>query len=109
MALNELPLAQDGIYRDFEADVLQELVRHRAKLHGCPVEKVECKLDGGVAVWFSGPRDGSFWRGALRFNFPMLRDKKWLGDVTAIVETTLQMLAQISLRDSQPIIVRAGA
>lgn len=109
MALNELPLAEGGIFRDFEADVLQELVRHKAKLHGCPVEKVECKLDGSVAVWFSGPRDGSFWRGALRFNFPLLKDKKWLGDVTAIVEAALQMLEAISFKESQPMLIRARA
>lgn len=107
MALNELPLAQGGIHRDFEADVLADLMRHGAKMHGCPVSRVECKLDGGVAVWFKGPRPPLlFWEGALRFSYPMLKDRHLLADTTAVVETVLQMLQHIA-RETQPVIQRA--
>lgn len=107
MALIELPLATGGIHREFEADVLANLVRHKCTLHGCPVWKIESKLDGGIAVWFKGPRDGIEWSGALRFNFPLLVDKKWLGDVNAVVETTLKLLDTIP--KNQPLIQRAQA
>lgn len=108
MALNELPLAKGGIYRDFEADVLSELKRHQAMMHRCPVTRVECKLDGGIAVWFKGPRPGvEMWEGALRFNFPLLKDKHLLADVNAIVETVLQMLYHIAQREDRPLIERA--
>lgn len=106
MALKELPLAIGGIHREFEADVLANLVRHKATMHGCPVWKVESKLDGGIAVWFKGVRQGVEWSGALRFNFPLLRDKKWLGDVNAVSETALKLLDKIAA-DNQPLIQRA--
>lgn len=106
MALIEQPLAFGEIHREFELDVLSGLVKHKAEMHGCPVWKIESKLDGSLAVWFKGPRDGVEWSGALRFNFPLLRDKKWLGDVNACVESTLQLLEQIG-RDKAPFIQRA--
>lgn len=107
MALIELPRALGEIHRDFEADVLANLVRHKAMMHGCPVWKIESKLDGGIAIWFQGLRDGVHWEGALRFNFPLLRDKKWLGDVNAVVDTALQLLDTIP--KNQPLIQRAQA
>lgn len=107
MAIKDAPLAIGGIHRDFEADVLQELKRHKATMHGCPVWKVESKLDGGVAVWFKGMRDGIEWSGALRLNFPLLHEKKWLGDVTAVSETALALLEHVSLRENQKLIQRA--
>ncbi len=106
MTLVETPLAIGGIHREFEADVLANLIRHQAQMHGCPVSRVDSKLDGSMAIWFSGPRDGVEWSGALRFNFPLLRDKKWLGDVNACVEATLQLLEQVG-RGNQPLIQRA--
>jgi hypothetical protein len=108
MALVHTPLATGEIHREFEADVLADLVRHKAAMHGCPVWKVESKLDGGIAVWFRGPRPGlANWEGALRFNFPFVQDKKLLGDVNAVVETTLQLLADVAAKDTQPLIQRA--
>lgn len=105
--IKEGPLAIGGIHRDFEADVLQELKRHKATMHGCPIWKVESKLDGGVAVWFKGIRDGIEWSGAVRLNFPLLHQKKWLGDVTAVVETALILLQEISLKSDQKLIQHA--
>lgn len=106
MALILTPLAEGGIHRDFEAHVLADLKRHDARMHGCPVSRVESKLDGSIAVWFKGPRPGcEMWEGALRFNFPLLRDKKWLGDTNAVVETALKLLAPI--RHPSPVIQRA--
>lgn len=105
--MRELGLAVGGIHRDFEQDVLENLERHRATMHGCPVWKVESKIDGALAVWFRGPRDGIDWSGALRFNFTYLKDKYLLADVNACVETVLQLLADIAKRGTQPLIERA--
>ena len=96
MSLTLSPLAPGGVFRDFESDVLDRLKAHAARMHGCPVEAVECASDGGVRIWFSGIRDGLRWRGALRFNFPFLRDRKWLGDPVAVSETALKLLGGIS-------------
>lgn len=103
-----LALAPHPICREFEADVLSQLRKARATMHGCPVECVECKIDGGVVVWFAGPRDGMPWRGALRFDFPMLRDKKWLADANAVSDAALGCLRFIGSKP-QPLIQRAVA
>lgn len=108
MPIVDIPLASGGIFRDFESDVLAQLVRHNAEMHGCPVWKVECKLDGAVAVWFHGLRDEHHWEGALRFNFPLLRDKKWLGDVNAVTETTLHLLDKIRQDAPRKLVERAA-
>lgn len=108
MALKELPLAQGGIYRDFESDVLAQLIKHDARMHGCPVTRVECKLDGSIAVWFKGPRPGvAMWEGALKANLPILEQKKAFADVNATTEIILQILDNIAAKDQQPIIQRA--
>ena len=108
MSIRLVPLADGEIYRDFEADVLERLRSHKATMHGCPIERVECKLDGSIAVWFSGPRDGAFWRGALRLDYPLLVQKKWLADVVAVSETVLQLLSKIGVKSSAPLIQRAN-
>jgi hypothetical protein len=106
MAFRPQPLATGEIHREFELDVLAELARHRATLHGCPVLRVESKLDGSIAVWFGGPRDGvEWWEGAIKVNFPLLKDKKWLADTNAIVEATLQFIALLA--KPAPLIERA--
>lgn len=107
MALIETPLAIGEIHREFELDVLAKLKQHDARMHGCPVWKVESKLDGGIAIWFKGPRQHDpNWTGALRFNFPLLAEKKWLGDVNAVAETALKLLDNIR-KDTQPLLLRA--
>lgn len=86
-----MPVAQGDRYRDFEADVLDNLVKHKASMHGCPVWKVEVKQDGGIAVWFHGARDGTWWEGALKFSYPLLAQKKWAWDINAVTETALRI------------------
>ncbi|MEJ0071213.1 MAG: hypothetical protein WDO24_23480 [Pseudomonadota bacterium] len=73
-----------------------------------PVASVECRLDGGVAIWFAGVRDGAAWRGALRFSFPWLEQRKFAADAGAVTEVALQLLETVSLRDT-PLIQRAAA
>lgn len=107
MAFIETPLAIGTVHREFEAHVLSDLIRHDARMHGCPVWKVESKLDGAMAIWFKGPRNGLEWSGALRFEYPLLVEKHWAGDVNAIVETTLQLLDKVK-RDTQPALIRAN-
>ena len=108
MSIRIAPLADGGIYRDFEADVLERLRKHNATMHGCPVERVECKLDGSIAIWFCGSRDGVFWRGALRLDYPLLEQKNLLADAYAVSETALQILARIGVKTSAPLIQRAS-
>ena len=93
-------LAPAAICRDFEADVLAQLRRAGARMHGCAVESVECRLDGGVVVWFAGVRDGVAWRGALRFGFPWLHQRTFAGDAGAVTEVALQLLETVSLGDA---------
>jgi hypothetical protein len=101
-------LAPHPICRDFEADVLTRLRRHRATLHGCPVDAVACAIDGSVVIWFAGPRHGVPWRGALRFSLPWLGQHRLLADPVAVTETALQLLARISRDDgAAPVICRA--
>lgn len=99
--MSELARAPAAICRDFEADVLGRLLRHRASLHGCPVEAVECRLDGGVAIWFAGARDGMRWRGALRFSLPWLAQRNFLADSSAVAEIALQLLDAIAVPASE--------
>jgi transposase len=102
-------LAPASICRDFEADVLARLVARRATLHGCPVVAVECRLDGGVVVWFAGLRDGARWRGAIRFTLPWLAERKVLADAAAVSEVALRLLATIPFDHELPLIQRASA
>jgi hypothetical protein len=102
------PLAEGGIYRDFEADVLAYLQKHDARMHGCPVWKVECKLDGGLAVWFKGLRQGIEWSGAFRFNFVDLKNKHLLGNVEACGDAALKLIDHEGIRhEKTPLIQRA--
>jgi hypothetical protein len=103
-------LAPAELARAFEADVLTQLKQEGAALHGCPVATVACKLDGAVVVWFAGMRDGVAWRGALRFGFPWLHQRKFLADSTAVSDVALQLLADIAVpaRDRAPMIRRAA-
>jgi hypothetical protein len=96
MTLSPTALAPAAICRDFEADVLARLARHGATMHGCPVEAVECRLDGAVVAWFAGRRDGIAWRGALRFGFPWLHQRRLLADAGAVTEVALQLLDAIA-------------
>lgn len=89
-----LPLAEGTQYRDFESEVLEGLKRHGAAMHGCPIWKVEVKKDGGIAIWFKGPRDGIEWEGALKFSFPLLNQRKWAWDVSAVTNCALQLAAR---------------
>ncbi|WP_298800124.1 hypothetical protein [uncultured Devosia sp.] len=107
MALRSTPLAAGEIHRDFETDVLQGLKQHDATMHGCPVWKVESKIDGKLTIWFKGARDGVEWQGAMRFN--LLEAKPLMGNVEACVDHALQILASIAARGSQPLIQRAQA
>jgi hypothetical protein len=101
-------LAPAAICREFEADVLAQLAQAGAAMHGCPVVSVECRLDGSVAIWFAGARDGARWRGALRFSFPWLSQRKFAADAGAVTQIALQLLDSVSLR-AAPLIQRATA
>lgn len=103
--------APHPICRDFEADVLAQVQRAGATLHGCPVASVESTIDGAVTVWFAGSRDGVPWRGALRFEFPWLAQRRYAADSNAVAQAALQLLAAIGVkpRDQLPLIRRAGA
>jgi len=107
MAYPASALAPAAICRDFEADMLTRLRRHGATMHGCRAEAVECRLDGALVAWFAGRRDGIAWRGALRFSFPWLHQRKLLADPAAMTEVALQLLAAIARREA-PLIERAG-
>lgn len=105
------PLAPHPICRDFEADVLGQLRKARATLHGCPVAAVGVTLDGGVEIWFAGRRDGVPWRGALRFEYPWLAQRRYAADSHAVAQTALQLLATIAggPRALRPLIERGDA
>jgi hypothetical protein len=90
-------LAPAGLAREFEADVTARLKQSRATLHGCPVEAVECKIDGAIVVWFAGMRDGVAWRGALRFSFPWLHQRKFLADSSAVSDVALRLLERLAV------------
>lgn len=103
-----MKLAPHPIAREFEADVLAQLKAEDARMHGCPVDRVECDIEGGVAVWFKGLRDGIGWEGALRLSFPWLAQRKWLGDSNAVTDAVLACLQDIGLRTATvPLIQRA--
>jgi hypothetical protein len=105
--MTEARRAPAAICRDFEADVLERLRGRRATMHGCPVEAVECRLDGGVAIWFAGPRNGVAWRGALRFDLPWLAQKGLLADPSAVSDVALRLLDTISLDAATPLVARS--
>lgn len=108
MALIETPLAEGGIHREFEADLLAYLRKHDALMHGCPPWKVESKLDGSLAIWFKGLRQGLEWSGAFKFNFVDLKDKHFLGNVEACGDSALELIAHAGIRhDKVPLIQRA--
>lgn len=108
MALIELAQAPDGIHREFEADLLAYLQKYDARMHGCPVWRVESKLDGSLAIWFKGPRQGMEWSGAFRFNFVDLQDKHLLGNVEACGDAALKLIDHQGIRhDKTPLIQRA--
>lgn len=100
--------AVDGIYRDFEADVLQRMNKHHATLHGCPIYRVACKLDGSVSFRFKGLRDGMEWEGGLNVNLPLLEQKKAFADPEAVTQTALAILDRLGSQASQPLIQRAN-
>lgn len=110
--MRELALAPHDIARAFEADVLASLRRHGARMHGCPVESVEFKIDGGTVVWFSGIREGAHWRGALRFSYQTLHQAGVISakvDSEIVAEVALKCLAEIGLEKmAKPLIQRAS-
>lgn len=104
----EIDLAPNGIHRDFEQDLLERLQKHGALMHDCPVWKVESKIDGSLAIWFKGLRQGSEWSGAFKFNFTDLKDKHLLGDPEACCEAALRLIEHAGVRhDTIPLIQRA--
>jgi len=108
MALIETPLAIGGIHREFEADLLAYLERHDCRMHGCPVWKVESKIDGSLAIWFKGPRSGVEWSGAFKFTFADLKDKHLLGNVEACGDAALKLIDHEGIKyERAPLIQRA--
>lgn len=106
--LQEIGLAPAGIHREFEADLLAYLQKYNCRMHGCPVWKVESKIDGSLAIWFKGPRSGVIWEGAFKFNFPDLKDKHLLGNVEACGEAAMKLIDGAGIRhDKAPLIQRA--
>lgn len=108
MRLQTVSLAEGGIHRDFEADLLAYLQKHRCVMHDCPVWKVESKIDGSLAIWFKGLRQGIEWEGAFKFNFTDLKDKHLLGNVEACGDAAMRLIAHAGVRhDTIPLIQRA--
>lgn len=106
--LKEIAPAEGGIHRDFEADLLAYLQKHDCRMHDCPVWKVESKIDGSMAIWFKGLRQGNEWAGAFKFNFVDLKDKHLLGNVEACGDAALQLIDHEGIRhDRIPLIQRA--
>jgi hypothetical protein len=103
--MREQAAIPNGWARDFEADVLEQLVKHGACYHGCSVQRVKANIDGSVSAFFAGVRDGIEWEGGLRFNLPLLQEKKWLGDSTAMAETILKVLNGVA--KPAPLLVKA--
>ena len=99
--MREVALAPHPVAREFEADVLARLRRADARMHGCVVVGVEAKIDGAVAIWFAGPRDGKPWRGALRLSFPWLHQRGYAADSSAVTEVALQLLDAL-VRNAAP-------
>ena len=97
-----------GIQHEFAQAVLEILQKWRAEMHGCPIWKVEPFLDGTVAIWFKGPRDGIEWQGALRFNAKSLLDYHVMGDPQGVAQLVLQMLDDIKRRGPQKLIEKAN-
>lgn len=100
--------AVGGIYRDFEADVLQRMTQHGAKLHGCPLYRVVCKLDGSISFRFKGLREGMEWEGGMSANLPLIEQKKAFSDPEAVTQVALAILEKIGRQTSQPLIQRAN-
>jgi hypothetical protein len=110
MTRGVIALAEGGIHRDFEADLLAYLQKHDARMHGCPVWKIESKIDGSLAIWFKGLRCGVEWSGAFKFNFPDLKAKHLLCNVEACGDTALKLIDHHGIRyDNTPLIQRAQA
>lgn len=106
--MRHIALAEGGIHRDFEADLLAYLRKHDCRMHGCPVDRVESKIDGSLAIWFKGIRSGSEWAGAFKFNFTDLKDKHLLGNVEACGDAALQLIDHAGIRhETIPLIQRA--
>jgi hypothetical protein len=107
--ITDTPLAAGGIYRDFEADVLERMQKHGAKLHGCPVYAVQCKNDGGIAFRFKGPRDGyGQWEGGMKMSLAQIENAHAFGDPNAVTECALQILATIGANAAVPTLVRGN-
>lgn len=109
MRIGEIALAEGGIYRDFETDVLERMRTHGAKLHGCPIYAVQCKSDGSVAFRFKGPRDGfGQWEGGMKMSLAQIENSHAFGDANAVTECALKILATIGAGASQPTLVRGN-
>lgn len=106
--IGDVALADGGVHRDFEADLLEYLQKHDCRMHGCPVWKIESKMDGSLAIWFKGPRSGVEWSGAFKFNFVDLEAKHLLGNVQACGDAAFQLIEHAGIRHERtPLIQRA--
>ena len=82
------------IHHDFEEDVLERLQKLGASACGVPVVGVHAALDGSVKVMCEGvDQVGRPRKFALRFNLPLLAQRKYLGDPIAVSEVACQLLA----------------
>jgi hypothetical protein len=88
-----------GIHHEFAADVEEKLRKAGINMYGCPLERVEPKLDGTVAVWFSGIRKdtGVLWRGAIRANVVLLEQAAAFADSEAVSQVIQQIIAENNL------------
>lgn len=81
------------IHQDFEQDVLERLHKLGASTLGAPVVGVKATLQGEIKVMCMGMCPDGFWRKyTLRFTFPFLKDRKYLGDAGAVAEVAYRLL-----------------
>ena len=87
------------IHQDFEQDVLERLVALSRGHKGTPIVGVKANpMTGDISVMCQGwdhTMTVPHWRKfTLRFTFPMLSQRKFLGDPNAVAQAAYFILAQ---------------